>query len=342
MKIALVTTTINIPTVLKLYRALGPDVAFFVAGDEKTPEAAYQMLLDITDHSLAPYDQQKWKCSNLIGWNSDARRNIATLEALKWGADIIVTVDDDNLPLGEYFDEIEYLFSAPFSGIKVSALDRWFDQGKLLTPPAKQRGVPFDPINCSAPWRADPITDARIGVVAGTCLGDPDIDAATRLTTSPEIHHASELLQAGVVANPDSFFVFNSQNTAFLRELAPAMFILPGSGTVDFIGRNSDIFAACIMRRVMRDRGLHCHFGKPMVWQSRNPHNLLKDMRSEQLALERVDEFARLVDRLPVSSDAIIPFLRQLYYRLETLPWWSGKASAAGFAWLDDCEQVLR
>ena len=38
MKVALITTTINIPRGLSLYRAHDPDVMFFVAGDLKTPE----------------------------------------------------------------------------------------------------------------------------------------------------------------------------------------------------------------------------------------------------------------------------------------------------------------
>lgn len=341
MKIALVTTTIRVPVVLKLYRELGPDVRFFVAGDEKTPHEVLDFCEEMelcTYLGVGRQAKSGYKCSELLGWNTDARRNIATLEALRWGADILVFLDDDNLPLGPYFDEIEYLFSAPFSGIKVTALDRWFDQGRLLNPPAKQRGVPFGPTL----WRADPITDAKIGVVAGTCLGDPDIDAATRLSMSPEIHHCSELLHAGVVANPESFYVFNSQNTAFLRELAPAMFILPGSGTTSFVGRNADIFAACIMRRVMHDRGLHCHFGKPLVWQTRNPHNLLKDMRSEQLALERGDEFARMVSWFSMRSDPLVPFLRELYRTLQRdCDWWPANASGAAFAWLDDCERVM-
>jgi hypothetical protein len=342
MKIALVTTTIRVPDVLRLYRSLGPDVEFFVAGDEKTPHGDCDLLLnEVGNHGnyFTPQDQRKLghKCSELIGWNTDGRRNIAILEALRSGAEIIVTIDDDNLPLDNYFLELRWLFSAPFSGIQVTALDRWFDQGNLLTPPAKQRGVPFVPTL----WRADPITGAKIGVVAGTCLGDPDIDAATRIITGPTVHHASELLHAGVVANTESFYVFNSQNTAFLRELAPAMFILPGSGTTSFVGRNADIFASCIMRRVMRDHGLHCHFGKPFVWQTRNPHSLLKDMRSEQLALERVDEFARMVDRFPMPSDDLIPFLRDFYQQLYRLSWWDDAASRAAWAWLDDCERVM-
>ena len=35
----------------------------------------------------------------LTGWNTDRRRNFALLEALKWGADLIVSVDDDMIPM---------------------------------------------------------------------------------------------------------------------------------------------------------------------------------------------------------------------------------------------------
>lgn len=36
--------------------------------------------------------------SNLIGWNCIQRRNIGYIEAYKRGADIIASIDDDNIP----------------------------------------------------------------------------------------------------------------------------------------------------------------------------------------------------------------------------------------------------
>src|ERR1700721_1523424 len=105
-KVALITTTIFVPEVLQLYRAIGTNyfsipanlTKFFVAADEKTPLEAYQFCADISDCEIYSPDRQKelgYECSPLLGWNCVQRRNIALLEALRWGADIIKTIDAD-------------------------------------------------------------------------------------------------------------------------------------------------------------------------------------------------------------------------------------------------------
>jgi hypothetical protein len=97
MKIALCTTTIHVPHALKLMRKCSADVKFFIAGDEKSPHIDIVTALA----GLAPYyylppeSQGKWKCSEALGWNTLARRNIAFLEAMKWGADVIYSWDND-------------------------------------------------------------------------------------------------------------------------------------------------------------------------------------------------------------------------------------------------------
>jgi len=336
MKTALVTTTINVPVVLKLYRELGPDVKFFIALDRNSDfTGVAQYPTDLLASWLTPQFQEQWKCSELIGWNCIQRRNLATLEALKWGAEVIVSIDDDNIPFDCYFDHIDHAFADPYNGLVASNgshVGNWFDVGRLLSPAAKHRGIPFEENTLP---RFAPITGARIGVVAGVCLGDPDCDAITRLAGQPDVHHTSELLRNGIVVERQTFTVFNSQNTAFLRELAPAMFMIP------HVGRYDDIFASIICRRAMSDRKLYTHFGQPFVWQQRNPHKLMRDLKDEILGMEHVDEFARYVDRFPHPSDPLIPFLRELYDDLQHNGWWPQQASWAAFAWLDDCEQVM-
>ena len=96
MKTALITTTINVPRVLELYRKLDPDVRFFVAGDMKTPHDETTELCDWIGNcdfiSQLRQTRKNYEHSELIGWNTDSRRNIALLEALKWGADLIVSM----------------------------------------------------------------------------------------------------------------------------------------------------------------------------------------------------------------------------------------------------------
>lgn len=336
MKTALITTTINVPTVLALYRKLGPDVHFFIAGDRKTPDAeVVNFLYGIPNHSYYGIDRQHdlgYKCSRLVGENCVQRRNIALLEAVRWGADTIVTIDDDNIPIEWYFDRFNSLFSSPaWDGCAVSSSQRWFDPGFLLVPLTKHRGFP---IGIKPELIVAPITDARIGVAAGLCLGDPDIDAVTRIAVAPIIHSVSELGRAGIVVDPRSTrTVFNSQNTAFIRELAPAMFMMPG------VGRYDDIYASLICQRVMRERGLYVHFGQPFVWQQRNAHNLISDLRHEIDGMANIKTFASLLD-LEFAGATVTKQTRAIYEGIGSalVPL---VAKAAALAFLDDMESVL-
>ncbi|GAI53134.1 unnamed protein product, partial [marine sediment metagenome] len=103
MKLALITTTIGVPHVLSLYRELDKEAMFFIAGDRKTPHDEVRSLVSTLGNAVyySDTDQEKlgYRSSELIGWNRIMRRNIALLEAIKYGADIIVTIDDDNIPL---------------------------------------------------------------------------------------------------------------------------------------------------------------------------------------------------------------------------------------------------
>ena len=124
---------------------------------------------------------KRWKCSEAIGWNTLARSNIAFLEALKWGADVIYSWDNDNLPT----DGMHFLYLArlwvPFTGIKVTGTDGWFDPGQLLIPKTRHRGFPHD----RPPSKiAFPVVGAKVGVAAGLVIGDPDCDAVTRIETT--------------------------------------------------------------------------------------------------------------------------------------------------------------
>ena len=51
MKTALITTTINVPTVLELYRQHGPDVAFFAVLDRKSADLK-DWIVDLNNRGL--------------------------------------------------------------------------------------------------------------------------------------------------------------------------------------------------------------------------------------------------------------------------------------------------
>jgi hypothetical protein len=344
MKIALCTTTIHVPHALKLLRKCSEDVRFFVALDEKSPFAAIaswdgresrdpvRVTTMTNTEWLAPSHQKKWKCSEAIGWNTLARRNIAFLEALKWGADVIYSWDNDNLPTNWlHFSNLKKVLAHPFDGIKVTNTDsNWFDPGSLLIPATRQRGIPWNHRNAN--W-AEPVTDAKVGVVSGLIFGDPDCDASTRIEKSPDIGALHVLGQVGVVVDPNTWTIFNSQNTALLRELMPAFFLMPG------VGRHDDVFGSLIVQRVMRERGYHVHLGAPFCYQARNPHNLVTDLRAEIDGMERVTEIANALDAFRLMPGAsVVEHTRALYIYLASLCLIPDAGFAAAMAWLEDCE----
>lgn len=337
MKIALCTTTINVPHVLKLYRACGPDVKFFVALDKKSASIPVETDPELPANCMwfTPGSQEGWKCSSLIGWNSIQRRNIAFLEALAWGADVIVSIDDDNIPLdAAYFNNHQNAFQ-PFHGVMASNVNEehnWFDVGSLLTPPSKHRGYPH---NLSRPRAVTHAVGAKVGVNAGICLGDPDIDASTRIAVAPDVQQTSLLLQAGLLVNPHTWTVFNSQNTAVLRELIPAW------GMIPFTGRMDDIYASLICQRVMRERNLHVRFGKPFVYQQRNEHNLVKDLRGEIDGYENVARLADLLDHIVLAGKSVIDDCRAIWSMLNHVDWMAPRAVSAMMAYIDDAETAL-
>ncbi len=333
MKIALATTTIHVPHALKLLRKCAANVDFFVACDKKTPKEAYDFILSMNNTSVCmPESGHKWKCSEMIGWNTIARRNIAFLEALKSGADIIVSWDDDNIPIDtNYFGDFIEPFVLPFNGIRMG--DRpWFDPGWLLVPPTRHRGFPRDQINrCYAHSGID----AKIGVAAGLVIGDPDIDATTRMEHHPDIGQVHLMGEVGVVVDPRTWTVFNSQNTAVIRELIPAWFMMPN------VGRHDDIYASLIVQRVARERDYHVHFGKPFCYQQRNRHNLITDLRAEIDGMENVTKLAELLDSIQLPGKSVIEDTRLIYEQLCFCSFIPQQSACAGLAWLEDCEGVL-
>lgn len=296
MKLALCTTTIHVPQALSLLRVFDPSVNFFVAGDEHTPDEVAAFCQDMDGCTYLNWkDQQEseWVTAKMLPAKTITRRNIAVLEALKAGADAIVSWDTDNIPLSaDYFDRFSRNLTRPFSGIKAEALRGWFDPGELLQPRAPHRGFP---LSKRGRQTFTSTVDAAVGVCAGMCLGDPDIGAVERIANAPLVHRASCLLEAGVVVDPrTTWTVFNTQNTAYWRELAPAMLLCPQ------FGRYDDIVASLITQRIMRERNLHVRFGQPFVWQSRNPHDLLRDLRDELWGMQHLTDIAELLD-----SDAL-------------------------------------
>jgi hypothetical protein len=263
-KLALITTTIYVPRALSLYRELDKEVMFFIAGDRKTPHDEVRSFVSTLGNAVyySDTDQEKlgYRSSELIGWNRIMRRNIALLEAIKYGADIIITIDDDNMPLDRsYFTDFVRVLTQPFSGLQVAGDDGWFNIGEYMTPPIYHRGFPYDRRHVEHTYALRHVQGAKIGVAAGLWFGDPDIDVMERITNRPEVYQVAEVVQRGLCVAPNVLAPTNSQSTAYVAELAPLFMVWTG------VGRYDDIWASYLAQRIMHTLGYHVYYGPPFA-----------------------------------------------------------------------------
>ncbi len=304
MKIFLITTTIHVPHVLKQYeqiakRTNAPLEKIIIAGDLKTPKNIIDLVADDKNkyEYLPPEAHSKYVCSASLGWNKIMRRNIAILRAFELGKDddIIISIDDDNFPISDtYYHDFIKLFEKPFSGAQIHSC-RYFNIGDLFDSHFYHRGFPYDKrhdyIRNFSIGTSD---NLRVGIAAGLWLGDPDIDAMSRITNRPIINDIPELARNGIMVNPsNTWTVTNSQNTAYPVFLAPLMAVWP------YVGRYDDIWASYFAQSILKEYGYGIHFGNPLCYQSRNPHNLWTDVRDELFGMEYTPNFIDLLQNIP-------------------------------------------
>jgi hypothetical protein len=312
---AIVTTTINVPHLLDAYveDALAHDralVGVFVAGDRKTAAGAAGHCDQLAQRTgvrveyQAPDEQERYldrwpELRDFLPWNSIQRRNVAMLAAYESQADIVVTIDDDN-----FLEQPDYLGAHAHLGetleLETAASDSgWWNVCELLD---EERGIPFyhRGYPLSQRWRDGRVTrsrtTARAIVNAGLWLGDPDVDALSRLYWPVNVTKPSRLYADRVACAVGTWCPFDSQNTALLREVVPAYVLLPE------IGRYDDIWASYIVRRLSDVTGDVVTYGAPLVRQERNAHDYFKDFDAERFGLQNNERFVDALHACEIDS----------------------------------------
>jgi hypothetical protein len=276
----------------------------------------------------------------VLGWKSIQRRNIALLEAIRSGADVVVSIDDDNAPAHQwYFQELRKSLAGPL-GERDEGKGGWFNLGDRAVPGFYYRGFPFS-LRPSSTFANEPeIIGAgalRVGVVNGLIYGDPDINAIDRYPKGgPRIrgYYRDSTALSGVYVNPRTTWTpINSQNTAYVRELAPLAFVLPA------IGRYDDIWASFMALRVMEATDYHVLFGEPSVIQERNPHNWLVDLEREIYGMRHTEAFCEGLKAIPVDpAKSVLDNLDAVRQGVTHLPI---QARLFLDAWMDDVARGL-
>ena len=289
MKKVIVTTTIHRPTAaIEKFQAM-KDWQLVVIGDLKTP-ADYRLDRGIY---VSPAEQEKYDAalSEAIGWNSIQRRNFGLLWAHDLGADIVAVVDDDNIPLDGWGQDllVGKEIETDYYETDLPAFD---PLGATNHPHLWHRGYPLQLVP-QRDYRRKTRKRVRVDIQADLWNGDPDIDAFCRLEHAPECAFDPH----GFPMAANKIGPFDSQNTFLRREVLPEYFLFP------HVGRMDDIWAGYYVQ----SKGFQVVYNKPSVYQARNPHDLIRDLREEYIGYENNLKLVENVGRDPESLRAYLP-----------------------------------
>ena len=274
----IVTTTINPPTLATIKYSRKEDWTLIVVGDTKTPHYEYENLNCIY---LSPEYQEKTypELSETIGWKSIQRRNIGFVEAYNRGADIVATVDDDNIPYDDWGTNVVVgeTVEIDFYNTDLGVFD------PLSVTEHNQvwhRGFPIDLV----PYR-DRVSyggklKRRVLVQADLWDGDPDIDAMARLSIRPIVKFDKIQGPYGSL----SISPFNSQNTFLAREVIPYYSVFP------HVGRMDDIWGGYVLQHYFPKSVV---YNKASVYQDRNVQDLVTNLEKEIIGYRYTTDLIR-------------------------------------------------
>jgi hypothetical protein len=291
----IVTTTINAPTLAThkfIEIAKRDGWHFVVVGDTKTPHAEYERLDCIYLH---PDNQELMypELSKIIGWKTIQRRNIGFVYAYDKGAEIVATVDDDNIPYDNWGTDL-------YIGKEVE-VDYWrssyhvFDPLSVTNyPQLWHRGYPIDYLKRKN--NSEYLGKKKVIPLIQADLwdGDPDIDAMCRLTFKPICKFNITAPFASENISP-----FNSQNTFIARAALRYYAVWP------YVGRMDDIWGGYYTQRMIgADRLI---YNRASVYQDRNVQDLITNLEKEIIGYRNTLDFTKAPYKSSNVSASYIP-----------------------------------
>lgn len=275
MKKIIVTTTIQPPTKASKLFSEKEGWEFIVVGDTKTPHDEYKKINCTYLHP--EYQDANYKeLSDLLGWKTIQRRNIGFIEAYRRGADIIATVDDDNIPYESWGKDI--LIDREIEVDLFEPQSEYFDPLSVTNHKNLwHRGYPIEDLMTKNNVEYKGKIKKIFKVQADLWDGDPDIDAICRLSKKPCVKFDKLTPYTSNKLSP-----FNSQNTFISRDVIPHYMVLP------FVGRMDDIWGGYLIEKIF---GSCVVYNNATVYQERNPQDLVKNLENEIIGYRNTKMF---------------------------------------------------
>jgi len=362
-RVSIVCTTIFEPRFIDGYLAniekhgRRDDVDLIVIIDRKTPATVAQKCAEAKGRgfrvecpTLEEQEAFLGKFPSMrerIPYNSDNRRNVGFLMALERGAELLISIDDDNFCL----DDSDFVGEHSIAGetrevAESESSDGWFNIGTLLTTSAKAeiypRGFPYFARQKERTLDTTSRT-ARVAMNAGLWLTDPDVDAISRIAIAPRV----------TAADPQPYFLgartwspINTQNTGIARDAIAAYYYVRMGFNVGglSIDRYGDILSGYLCQACVKARGEAIRIGSPVADHRRTPHNLFKDLYHELAGVVLLDDLLPWLTEAKLSGGTYAELYANLAGELEARSdLWKGFIwDQGGGAFLRDTAQHMR
>jgi len=349
-RIAIVVTTIFEPDFLDGYvanlRRFGrDDVEIIVIIDRKTPAsvaercAKYGLLcptLDEQEAFLARFPS----FAPRVPYDSDNRRNIGFLMALDRGAELLITIDDDNYCLDDVDFVGEHLAAGATTEMQeTESNDGWMNICSLLDSSTRDeifpRGFPYFARRNKRALEEQPTLPARVAINVGLWLSDPDVDAMTRLVQAPHIASAKK---HSIRLGRNTWTPINTQNTAITREAVAAYYYVRMGFSLGGlrIDRYGDILSGYLIQKCVKTRGDAIRIGSPIADHRRTPHNLFKDLYHELAGMVLLDDLLPWFVELQIGGGTYAEMYAEVADALD-----EKRGAMRGFVWDDGGRDFL-
>jgi Reversibly glycosylated polypeptide len=325
------------------------EVKIFVIPDRKAPQATYTRCTALEEKGLpisCPTIQEQESFLKRIGlplemipYDSDNRRNIGYLMALDWGADFLISIDDDNYcrAAEDFFIEHAVVCRGRTNATIIDSETNWFNICSSLkfdkAGPVYPRGFPYYARHKQENHRTtDGLADIHFN--AGLWLSDPDIDGVSWMVNPVR---ATDFSGQSVILGTKTWSPVNTQNTALRRDaVASYYFVRMGYALAGLpIDRYGDIFSGYFAQACMRHLGGALRVGTPVAEHRRNSHNYIKDALGEWAGLVIAEDLLPwLTEEARLSGNSYCDAYVSLSYELEGImerfkgPLWTGAVRA--------------
>jgi hypothetical protein len=347
-KAALVVTTIFEPNFLTGYidnferYGRANQVDLIVIPDRKTPASVAKRCDDLRSRgysvicpSVKEQDVFLSKFPGLcerIPYDSDNRRNVGFLMALDQGAEVLVSIDDDNYCLSEADFVGEHLaVGSTCTAPEITSDDGWFNIATMLkAEPAVEiypRGFPYSARHrCRKIAIGEPVS-RRVAINVGLWLADPDVDAVTRLALAPLISSADT---QSVFLGAEVWSPINSQNTGIARDAVAAYYYVRMGHSLSgmTIDRYGDILSGYFVQKCAKVHGETIRIGGPTAEHRRTPHNLFKDLYHELAGMVIIEDLVPWLRELKIANGSYAEAYLSLADEIEVQ-----RTRFSGFVW---------